>query len=70
MNEVLLDIRNLELRYGAAIAVRDISLSVKRGQLVAVIGNNGAGKSSMVPPPVLCVLLVARSISVVRIRPA
>jgi branched-chain amino acid transport system ATP-binding protein len=48
MSEVLLDIRNLELRYGAAIAVRDISLNVKRGQLVAVIGNNGAGKSSMV----------------------
>jgi branched-chain amino acid transport system ATP-binding protein len=48
MSEVLLDILNLELRYGAAIAVRDISLSVKRGQLVAVIGNNGAGKSSMV----------------------
>ncbi len=48
MSEVLLDIQKLELRYGAAIAVRDISLSVKRGQLVAVIGNNGAGKSSMV----------------------
>jgi len=47
-SETLLDIRNLELRYGAAVAVRDISLSVKRGQLVAIIGNNGAGKSSMV----------------------
>lgn len=46
--DTLLDIRNLELRYGAAVAVRDISLSVQRGQLVAVIGNNGAGKSSMV----------------------
>ncbi|OZA98727.1 MAG: branched-chain amino acid ABC transporter ATP-binding protein, partial [Rhizobiales bacterium 39-66-18] len=46
--DILLDIRALELRYGAAVAVRDISLSVKRGQLVAVIGNNGAGKSSMV----------------------
>ncbi|MEP9367665.1 ABC transporter ATP-binding protein [Xanthobacter sp. VNH20] len=47
-SDILLDIRSLELRYGAAVAVRDISLSVKRGQLVAVIGNNGAGKSSMV----------------------
>ncbi|ADH90874.1 ABC transporter related protein [Ancylobacter novellus DSM 506] len=44
---ILLDIRSLELRYGAAVAVRDISLSVKPGQLVAVIGNNGAGKSSL-----------------------
>jgi branched-chain amino acid transport system ATP-binding protein len=48
MSDILLEIQNLELRYGAAVAVRDISLSVKRGQLVAVIGNNGAGKSSMV----------------------
>jgi branched-chain amino acid transport system ATP-binding protein len=47
MGEPLLDIRSLELRYGAAVAVRDISLSVKPGQLVAVIGNNGAGKSSL-----------------------
>ena len=46
--DILLDIRQLELRYGAAVAVRDISLTVRRGQLVAVIGNNGAGKSSMV----------------------
>jgi branched-chain amino acid transport system ATP-binding protein len=48
MSDILLEIQKLELRYGAAAAVRDISLSVKRGQLVAVIGNNGAGKSSMV----------------------
>ena len=48
MSDFLLEIQKLELRYGAAVAVRDISLSVKRGQLVAVIGNNGAGKSSMV----------------------
>jgi branched-chain amino acid transport system ATP-binding protein len=48
MSDILLEIQKLELRYGAAVAVRNISLSVKRGQLVAVIGNNGAGKSSMV----------------------
>jgi branched-chain amino acid transport system ATP-binding protein len=48
MSEVLLQIEKLELRYGAAVAVRDVSLSVRRGQLVAVIGNNGSGKSSMV----------------------
>lgn len=46
--DVLLDIHRLELRYGAAVAVREISLTLRRGQLVAVIGNNGAGKSSLV----------------------
>lgn len=34
MSDVLLDIKNLELRYGAAVAVRDISLSVKRDSLL------------------------------------
>ncbi|WP_454918515.1 ABC transporter ATP-binding protein [Xanthobacter sediminis] len=48
MPDTLLDIRALQISYGAATAVRDISLKVGRGQLVAVIGNNGAGKSSMV----------------------
>ncbi|WP_020187601.1 ABC transporter ATP-binding protein [Methylopila sp. 73B] len=46
--DVLLEIRNLEIRYGAAVAVRDVSMTVRRGQLVAVIGANGAGKSSLV----------------------
>lgn len=47
MSEILLDIRDLELRYGAAFAVRGVSFTVERGQFVAVIGNNGAGKSSI-----------------------
>ncbi|HEY0219511.1 MAG TPA: ABC transporter ATP-binding protein [Afipia sp.] len=46
MSDILLDIRDLELRYGAATAVRGVSLKVNKGQFVAVIGNNGAGKSS------------------------
>jgi branched-chain amino acid transport system ATP-binding protein len=45
--EILLEVKDLEIQYGAAIAVRGVSLIVKRGELVAVIGNNGAGKTSM-----------------------
>ncbi|MBX9911093.1 MAG: ABC transporter ATP-binding protein [Beijerinckiaceae bacterium] len=43
----LLDVRALQIRYGAVNAVRDASLTVRKGELVAVIGNNGAGKSSI-----------------------
>ncbi len=43
----LLAVEDLEVRYGAATALRGASLSVRRGQLVAVIGNNGAGKTSL-----------------------
>ena len=46
-DDFLLDVRGLEVRYGAAVAVRGVDLQVKRGQLVAVIGNNGAGKTSI-----------------------
>jgi branched-chain amino acid transport system ATP-binding protein len=45
--ELLLDVRDLEIRYGAATAVRGASLQVRRGELVAIIGNNGAGKTSI-----------------------
>lgn len=43
----LLAVEDLEVRYGAATALRGATLSVRRGQLVAVIGNNGAGKTSL-----------------------
>ena len=45
--DALLDVRGLQMRYGAVNAVRDASLVVRKGELVAVIGNNGAGKSSI-----------------------
>jgi branched-chain amino acid transport system ATP-binding protein len=47
MPEPLLDVRDLEIRYGAATAVRGVNLHVRRGELVAIIGNNGAGKTSI-----------------------
>ena len=46
-DEMLLAVEDLGVRYGAATALRGASLTVRRGQLVAVIGNNGAGKTSL-----------------------
>lgn len=42
----MLEVRNLTVAYGALHAVRHISFSVDNGQIVALIGSNGAGKSS------------------------
>lgn len=42
----MLDVAALELRYGAIRAVRGVSLTVGEGELVALLGANGAGKSS------------------------
>jgi branched-chain amino acid transport system ATP-binding protein len=42
----LLDVRSISAGYGDLIAVRDVSVQVSAGELVAIIGRNGAGKST------------------------
>ena len=43
----LLEIRNLSVSYGGINAVKDINLDVPEGQIVTLIGANGAGKSAV-----------------------
>lgn len=45
--DVLLDVKDLHVSYGAIKAVRGVSLSVRKGEVVALIGRNGAGKTSL-----------------------
>ncbi|CAM3614632.1 ABC transporter ATP-binding protein [Bordetella sputigena] len=42
----LLELRNLDVRYGRVAGTRAISLSIGEAETVALIGSNGAGKSS------------------------
>jgi branched-chain amino acid transport system ATP-binding protein len=42
----LLEVEGLRVAYGAIEAVRDVSLRVEEGEVVALIGANGAGKST------------------------
>jgi branched-chain amino acid transport system ATP-binding protein len=42
----MLEIRNLTVSYGAITALHGISLSIKAGGIVTLIGSNGAGKST------------------------
>lgn len=44
----ILDARGVAKRFGAVVALRDASLKVNPGQIVALMGANGAGKSTFV----------------------
>ena len=46
MSDVILSIKDLKVSYGGIEAVKGISFDVKRGEIVTLIGANGAGKSS------------------------
>ena len=45
-DDVLLDAKDLSAWYGAAQILFDVSLHVRRGEVVALMGRNGAGKST------------------------
>jgi branched-chain amino acid transport system ATP-binding protein len=44
--DLILEVRDLHVAYGGVQAVRGISLCVPRGQIIGLLGANGAGKSS------------------------
>ena len=47
MSDFILEIKDLNVRFGGILAVNDISMGVKKGKIVTLIGANGAGKSTI-----------------------
>jgi branched-chain amino acid transport system ATP-binding protein len=48
MSAPLLKVEGLDLYYGDAQALADVSLEIAAGEIVAIVGANGAGKSSLI----------------------
>jgi len=46
MSEPVLSLKDLETRYGQIYALRGINMDVQKGEIVALLGANGAGKST------------------------
>lgn len=46
--ETLLEIRDLEITYGFIKAVKKVSMVIPKGSIVAILGSNGAGKTSTI----------------------
>jgi len=42
----MLEVKNIQVAYGKIVAVKDVSVTVNQGEIVTLIGSNGAGKST------------------------
>ncbi|MBO0768469.1 MAG: ABC transporter ATP-binding protein [Solirubrobacterales bacterium] len=48
MSDEVVQIDKLQVRYGDTVAVQDVSLSIRRGEIFGILGPNGAGKTTTV----------------------
>jgi sulfate-transporting ATPase len=48
VGEVLLDVRDLRVKFGATVAVNGLSLQCRGGEVVGIIGPNGSGKTTFI----------------------
>ena len=58
----MLTIESACVRYGGIVALRDVSVEVKQGETVLLVGSNGAGKSSLINAVMGLVPLLSGSI--------
>ena len=51
--ETLLKLENVSKRYGRETVLKDVNLELKKGEIVGLVGSNGAGKSTIMK--IICV---------------
>ena len=48
MNNIALELKNISKRFGTNYANKNVNLDLMRGEILAILGENGSGKTSMV----------------------
>jgi phospholipid/cholesterol/gamma-HCH transport system ATP-binding protein len=46
-NDVVIEVKNVTAGYGEQVVVRDVSMTVRRGEIMAIVGGSGSGKSTL-----------------------
>ena len=44
----LITVKNLAVSYGANVVLRDVSLTLEKGEIVTIVGPNGSGKTTAI----------------------
>lgn len=47
MSQTAIELRNITKRFGSVVANNNISLSVKKGEILSILGENGSGKTTL-----------------------
>ena len=47
MSENLIEFNNISKFFGKVIALKDVTMKLKKGEIMCLLGDNGAGKSTL-----------------------
>ena len=48
MGDTLVEFNNISKFFGSVIALKDVTMKVKKGEIMCLLGDNGAGKSTLI----------------------
>ena len=48
MSKNLIEFNNISKFFGSVIALKDVTMHIKKGQIMCLLGDNGAGKSTLI----------------------